>query len=170
MNATPRVLIIDDNRAWLEALADYLRNKGFAVLTATDGAEGLALLESNEATLIVCDYHMPRMDGLELLRSLRQRQRNIAVLMMSSEEEPTLASRARAEGARDFLAKSTAPWLLVRKLRQIVGAVQSFVSGASELQPWQRLLPGPKRTEPRVGRPSTVLFLPKPRTPPRRPA
>ena len=94
------IILIDDNRSWLETLAEYLQERGFAVRTAEGGALGLALLEESGFALAVVDFKMPGMSGLELLRHLRPRQRNVAVLLLSSEEDPTLPERARAEGAR----------------------------------------------------------------------
>src|SRR5262249_10985108 len=88
MGTAPRIVRIDDNRDWLETLAEYLREKGYTVFTAADAPEGLACLARNEVALVVCDYHLPGMDGLELVRHLRKQQKDVAILLVSSEEEP----------------------------------------------------------------------------------
>jgi CheY-like chemotaxis protein len=144
MNATPRIVLIDDNRAWLETLAEYLRDKGYAVLTAGDAAQGLHCLAKNKVSLVVCDYHLPGMNGLEFVRYLRKQQKDVAVLMISSDEEPTLAARALAEGARAFLPKDTSPGVLLRKVRQLADAAAAPGPAPQALHPWQRLLPGPQ--------------------------
>jgi DNA-binding NarL/FixJ family response regulator len=141
MHAT-QIALIDDDRSWLEALAEYLQTKGFSVRTAVNPAEGLALVNRNNISVVVCDYDMPGMSGLELVRSICQQPRNIAVLMVSNEEEPSLAGRALAAGARGFLPKTSPPTQLVRKLRQILADLDA-VAQPSSLHLWQRLLPSP---------------------------
>ena len=70
MNANhPPILLIDDNVTWLESLADYLRSRGLAVLATCDPIEGLELLADRAASVVVCDFNMPAMDGLQILRA-----------------------------------------------------------------------------------------------------
>jgi len=145
MNGVPPILLVDDNPAWLDALSEYLRGKGFVVLGARHAAEGLALLAQHQVSLVVCDYRMPGMDGLTFVRHVQQRHDNIAVLMVSSEEEPSLPARARAAGARDFAAKTIAPKQLLRKLQEIINALTATAAAPPPLQLWQRLLPSPKK-------------------------
>jgi len=146
MNPGLPILLVDDNPAWLDALSEYLRGKGFLVFAARDAAQGLALLSQHQVSLVVCDYRMPGMDGLAFVRQLQQRHENIAVLMVSSEEEPSLAARARAAGARDFAAKTVTPKQLLRKLQEIIHALAATAAGpSSSLHIWQRLLPSPHK-------------------------
>src|SRR5437879_1387221 len=67
MLSTPQILLIDDDRAWLETLAEYLRNKGFAIAAFNDPLQGLAWGEQSGVPLAVIDFQMPGMNGLELL-------------------------------------------------------------------------------------------------------
>jgi DNA-binding NarL/FixJ family response regulator len=144
MNAA-RIVLIDDDRSWLEALSEYLQRKGFGVVTAADPAEGLALLRNADISVVISDYDMPGMTGLELVRLIRRQQANVAVLVVSSAEEPSLANRVLAEGARAFLPKSASPAHLVRKLRQILGDLDQAAVPTSSLHLWQRLLPSPRK-------------------------
>src|SRR5437879_3858406 len=82
MNATPQILLIDDNRAWLETLSEYLRDRGFAVRTADRPSRGLAILEKDDVRVVILDFELPEMDGLELLRQIRRR-RPVPVLLLS---------------------------------------------------------------------------------------
>src|SRR6516225_2226918 len=107
MNASPRLALIDDDRTWLETLADYLRDRGYGVETALGGTRGLRLLERGGIGLAVVDFHMPDLDGLELLRQLRCRRLNVDVLLMSSDDDPALPVRVLREGAAAFLSKNT---------------------------------------------------------------
>jgi DNA-binding response OmpR family regulator len=123
MNASSAILLIDDDPAWLETLADCLRHEGLAVRTADRPQLGLALLEASDAIgAVVIDFRMPEMDGLELLRQIRRRRRHLPVVLLSGEDDPALAARALAEGARAFLPKPTAPRVLLARLRQLLTA------------------------------------------------
>jgi DNA-binding response OmpR family regulator len=144
---TAAIVLIDDDRFWLEALAEYLQRKGYSVLTAANPADGLALLGKNNITLVICDYDMPGMTGLDLVRLIRQQQANVAVLMVSNEDEPSVADRALAEGARGFLAKTTSPTELVGRLRQLLAELDGAAAQPSPLHLWRRLLPGPQKTK-----------------------
>src|SRR5262245_57766590 len=98
MKATPPVVLIDDDRGWLDTLSGYLRGKGFDVWTARGARPGLAVLEEHDASVAVIDFEMPDMNGLELLREIRERGQHVAVLLLSSEEDPRVAARALEMG------------------------------------------------------------------------
>jgi DNA-binding response OmpR family regulator len=116
MDTRNRIALIDDNRAWLNTLAEYLQDRGYLVHTADGARSGLDLLDRHEIVAVVLDFRMPDMDGLQLLRRLRQTGSRVEVLMLSSEEDTLLESRALAEGASAFLSKTTTPALLLRTL------------------------------------------------------
>jgi len=122
MNPQAHIVLIDDDPWWLETLSDYLRGKGYRVQTALDGTTGLALLDNDEVALALVDGHLPDMEGLDVLRRLRQRHRNPAVLVVSGDDDPSLPARALAEGARGFVSKTT-PRLLLRMVRQTLDVV-----------------------------------------------
>lgn len=67
----PKVLVIEDNADNLDLMVCLLAAAGFAVHTATDGIDGLAAARSQRPDIIVCDLHMPRMDGGEVARQLK---------------------------------------------------------------------------------------------------
>jgi CheY-like chemotaxis protein len=140
------ILLVDDNPLWRETLAEYLQRKGFPVVTAEGGQPGLALLERNGIPVAVVDFNMPGMNGLELLRRLRERHRHVAVFLLSGEDDPSLPERARAAGARGFLSKTTSPRQLLRRLVEALEAVQLEVALIGIFSPsGLRLLPGPRR-------------------------
>jgi DNA-binding response OmpR family regulator len=121
MNGSSPILLIDDDPAWLKTLADCLEHEGFAVRTADRPQAGLALLEKAGAVrAVVIDFRMPEMNGLELLRQIRQRRRHLPVLLLSGEDDPALAARALAQGARAFLCKTTAPRVLLTRLLRLL--------------------------------------------------
>jgi CheY-like chemotaxis protein len=154
MKPAQPILLVDDDRAWLDTLSEYLRGKGFTVLAAHNAIEGLAALAKHKISLVVCDYRMPGMDGLAFVRHLQQHQDRVAVLMVSSDEEPALAARAVAAGARGFASKTIVPKQLLRKLQQIMDALTPTLPAPSSLHLWQRLLPSPYKNRARRRRKS----------------
>jgi CheY-like chemotaxis protein len=136
------ILLIDDDRVWLDTLTDYLEGKGFQVRTAEGGVRGLEAIERGHESVVVMDFHMHGLNGLDLLRHLRRLQRSISVFLVSSDDDPFLPARALAEGARAFLPKSEAPRELLHLLRQ---AFQVYVTGLPALLPAppERRLPVP---------------------------
>src|SRR5262245_32676143 len=136
MNPEPRIILIDDDRTWAESLADYLRAKGFAVQTAHEGAKGLELLETQPVSLVLIDYHMPDMNGLEWVRRVRRAHVSVSILMVSSADDPGLPERVVASGAEAFLPKTTPPDTLVDSVRQALMRAMTL---------WKRYLPVPYR-------------------------
>jgi CheY-like chemotaxis protein len=125
MSSPSRLALIDDDRAWRETLAEYLERKGFTVYPAEDARRGLDLLENHDIRLALIDYQLGETDGLQLLRWLRQRARPLTAWLMSSEDDPSLATRAVAEGARAFLSKTSPPAIFLRTLLQMLTAAES---------------------------------------------
>lgn len=80
------ILLVDDEYDILEALAAILESDGFRVVTAGDGAEGLRVMRESHPDLAVVDLMMPVMDGLELMRAVREDEKlkNIPIILMSA--------------------------------------------------------------------------------------
>jgi DNA-binding response OmpR family regulator len=119
--ATHPIILIDDDRTWLQAAVDLLRAEGFEVETAEDGQRGLELLDRSSPVLVILDIHLPRLGGFDILRELRRRGQGVPVLMVSSEDQAGLMARALADGASSFLRKPVAADLLLRAVRRLLG-------------------------------------------------
>lgn len=143
MKATHPIVLIDDDRAWLETLSDFFEEQGYRVRTALGGRQGLALLQEGDVGLVIVDFNMPEMNGLELLHQVLLRGRDLAVMFLSSEDDPTLPARVLDAGARAFLSKTMAPAKLMRALLEAVRTLYP----EQEQWPWERLLPAPLRRE-----------------------
>jgi CheY-like chemotaxis protein len=104
-DTAPLVLVVDDQAAILEFVADLLQMSGYAVLTCEDGRAALALLQAHPVRLVISDIAMPRMDGWQLLQAVRAdpHWRTLPVVLMSAAHQ---APRADAlDTSTRFLAK-----------------------------------------------------------------
>ena len=108
--ATPRILIVDDDRALCGLLAEYLQREGFAVDTAHDAEAALAQLRNPtlRPDLLILDVMMPGRDGLDTLRELRMQHR-LPVIMLSAKGEPVDRVIGLELGADDYLSKPCLP-------------------------------------------------------------
>jgi DNA-binding response OmpR family regulator len=120
---TYRILVVDDDQAWSETVAELLGREGFEVETAKDGIQGLDLLRqrAGQSDLAILDVHMPRLDGLGVLREWRRDHGpSMPILMMTSADESGIMAQALAEGATSFLRKPISAELLVQAVRRLV--------------------------------------------------
>lgn len=101
----PRILVVDDEREARELLKDFLEAKGYAVVTASNGAEALTAVQEHRPHLILLDIMMPGMNGLKVLRRIREIDRNVGVLMLTAVSDSYIARQAMYEGAYDYLTK-----------------------------------------------------------------
>jgi DNA-binding NtrC family response regulator len=99
------ILVIDDEAAARTALADLLRAEGYAVETAGDGFKGLGRLEDLNPDVVLTDLNMPGMDGVELLRKVKETRSELPVVIMTAYGGVETAVSAMREGATDYLTK-----------------------------------------------------------------
>ena len=99
------ILVIDDEQTQREALAGYLRKRGFEVRIADSGASGVAVIESERVDLVLTDYRMPDMDGMGVLQAARRLNPDIEVVMVTAFGSVTGAVDAMREGAAHYLEK-----------------------------------------------------------------
>ncbi len=115
------LLVVDDNPAQLASLRVALKTKGHRVLTAESGKDALAELDRQASiiNLVLTDYAMPEMDGLELLSTIRQKSQAIPVIMMTGHSDKHLISRAFQNGCTGFLDKPFTLEQLTTEIRRI---------------------------------------------------
>ena len=102
---TSRVLIVDDEARMVEVIAAALRRAGHECETCASGTAALAALEERAADVVVTDWRMPEMDGVELLRRLRARWPNLPVILLTAYGTIPSAVAAMREGAFDYVTK-----------------------------------------------------------------
>jgi len=115
-----RVLIIDDEASLRHTLTRVLQGAGFEVSSAADGASGLALLKNEAYDLVYLDIHLPKMDGLEVLRHIRQEHAELAVILFTAFASLQSALKAIRLGATDYLVKPIDPEVFVARTRVIL--------------------------------------------------
>lgn len=140
-----RILLVDDDRALTDLLAEYLRREGFTVDVAHDGDAALTLLRhpSQRPDLLVLDVMMPGRDGLETLRELRLQHR-LPVIMLSARGEPVDRVIGLELGADDYLSKPCLPRELLARVRAQLRRNAPAATGTVEVGVL-RLVPGERR-------------------------
>ena len=120
---TPHILLIDDNRDGLIVRRNLLEEQGYRVTSAEDGVEGLKLFESAKFDVVVTDYRMPRMNGLELIGRIRVLQPHARIVLLSGVVEP-LGLTEQNTGADAVIAKtSSEPAHLARWVKRLLNRV-----------------------------------------------
>ena len=113
---SPIILVVDDDREIVRAIAINLEREGYSVLCAYDGTEALELIAENDVKLIILDIMMPRLDGLSVLMKMREGN-NIPVILLSAKSEDTDKILGLSIGADDYVTKPFNPDELVARVR-----------------------------------------------------
>ena len=112
-----RILVADDDDILLDATATALRMAGYSVDTASNGIEALQVMERNRPAAIVLDLRMPRLDGYQLSRRLKQQGMRIPIIVMTASEDGE--SWATRMGAAAFLPKPFSTVDLIDAVRRL---------------------------------------------------
>ena len=124
MSAAPaRILLIDDDRKLCRLVRDYLTPMGYAVEPVHDGAEGAKLALAEPWDAIILDVMLPGLDGLEVLRRLRQTSA-VPVLMLTARSDEADRIVGLELGADDYLPKTFSPRELLARLRAVLRRAQ----------------------------------------------
>ncbi len=113
------IALVDDDRNILTSVSMALESEGFAVRTYTDGEQALAGLSQSPADLAVLDIKMPRMDGMELLQKLRQKNAMPVIFLTSKDDEVDELLGLRM-GADDYIRKPFSQRLLIERIRVLL--------------------------------------------------
>lgn len=123
---TPTVLVVEDEDALATLLQYNLEKEGYRVILAGDGEEALILVQEEMPDLVVLDWMLPKVSGIEVCRRLRQRNesRNLPILMLTARGEESDRVRGLDTGADDYVVKPFAMSELTARIRAVMRRIR----------------------------------------------
>jgi DNA-binding NtrC family response regulator len=118
---TDKILIVDDEAFNLDLLEQELTDRGYTVERAHDGAEALRTMEALRPDIVLLDYMMPGMSGLDVLRELQSRESDVPIIMMTAHGSIEVAVQAMKLGAYDFVVKPFEPDHIALAVQKALG-------------------------------------------------
>ena len=131
---TATIALVDDDRNILTSVSIALQTEGFLTRVYSDGETALKALIDNPPDLAIFDVKMPRMDGLELLRRLREKS-HIPVIFLTSKDDELDEALGLAMGADDYIAKPFSQRLLIARIRAILRRTEARQAVANGEEP-----------------------------------
>ena len=137
---TASIALVDDDRNILTSVSIALQSEGFVVRVYSDGETALKALIDNPPDLAVLDIKMPKLDGMELLRRLRERS-SIPVIFLTSKDDELDEALGLAMGADDYITKPFSQRLLIARIRAILRRTEARqeTEAGSEQPPAERI-------------------------------
>lgn len=129
---THKILVVDDETTIVSTVRAYLEKEGYTVYTALDGHAALQAARTFRPDLIVLDIMLPGLDGLEVLRRLRQ-ESNVYVLMLTAKADEMDKIVGLTVGADDYLTKPFSPRELVARIKAVLRRGRETDAGRTEL-------------------------------------
>lgn len=116
-----KVLVVEDNNLIREMITDYLEVDGYEVVSANDGIKALGIIKSHKPNLIITDIEMPNMDGITLLKAIREKDKIVPVLILSSKGEDKDIKDGIENGANGYFVKRYfSRESLLKKIRELI--------------------------------------------------
>jgi len=127
-----KILVVDDERKIVKLVKAYLEQAGFQVVTAYDGQEALIVFRHAQPDLVVLDLMLPRIDGLDVARTMR-RESNVPIIMLTARVEETDRLIGLELGADDYVTKPFSPRELVARVRAVLRRTEGAGPAAPEI-------------------------------------
>ena len=134
-----KIALVDDDRNILISVSIALEAEGFEVETYNDGASALFGLQDSPPDLAVLDVKMPRMDGMELLRRLRQKS-TLPVIFLTSKDDEMDEVVGLSMGADDYISKPFSQRLLIERIKAVLRRNDIAVNGNDDEKPEDELI------------------------------
>lgn len=129
-----KVLVVDDEQSILTLLQYNLRQAGYEVITAMDGEEGRDLTLSEKPDLVVLDLMLPKMDGVEVCKQLRQQRNFTPILMLTAKDDEFDKVLGLELGADDYMTKPFSPREVVARVKAILRRSQIQTEATQQSQ------------------------------------
>jgi len=146
------IALVDDDKNILASVSMLLEQEGYHIRTFTDGAAALTALTTTPPDLAILDIKMPRMDGLELLRRLRQANPELPVIFLTSKDEEIDELMGLNAGADDYIRKPFSQRLLLERVRAVLRRAEGRgappVAGAADNAKKEALVRGKLALDP----------------------
>jgi DNA-binding response OmpR family regulator len=121
METRQKILIIDDEKDFISMLEEMLVKGGYEVITAFDGEEGLEKVKAQRPDLVICDIKMPKKDGYEVLKGIRQKvDKNLPVIILSAIEDFKNVQEAYSCEADFYISKPVEFVPLLKNVRALL--------------------------------------------------
>lgn len=143
------ILVVDDERHIVDLLRLYLEKEGFAVVSAGDGEEALALHARHDPSLVILDLMLPNVDGFEVCRELRRRG-DTPIIMLTARSDDVDAVVGLELGADDYVTKPFNPRALVARVRAVLRRTDVTARGGRPIEVGD-LRVDPRRRDVQVG-------------------
>lgn len=133
MSEMSRILIVEDDPSLVELLRYNLETEGFDVSVARDGEGGMEAIDADDPDLVVLDWMLPNMSGIEICRQMRQRTatRSTPVIMLTAKGEESDRVRGLETGADDYIVKPFSPAELTARIKAVLRRAHPEQAGES---------------------------------------
>ena len=115
-----KILVAEDDKALCDLVCAMLRSNGYEAVACADGAEALRAAEDQPFDLIISDVMMPRMDGFELARAVRETDKHVPILFMTALDDKPAKQRGFTVGADDYVVKPFDADILLLRVRSLL--------------------------------------------------
>ena len=118
-----RIIVVEDSASIREIVVFSLKNSGFDVVCASNGVEAISLFDGRKMDLLLTDYHMPEMNGLELIRWVRgiKQYKRLPIVVLTTENQKSVILKAKEAGATGWLNKPFSLEKLTQVIRRVIG-------------------------------------------------
>ncbi len=117
------IITVDDSVSMRQMITFTLEKAGYKVITAEDGVDAMDKLGSNTVNMMITDLNMPRMDGIELIKSVRtiSQYKFIPIIMLTTESDDSKKQQGKAAGATGWIVKPFKPEQLIGVVQKVLG-------------------------------------------------
>ncbi|MDR1892210.1 MAG: response regulator transcription factor [Oscillospiraceae bacterium] len=136
--STTKILICDDQPMIHETLREYIESDGFTAISAFDGEEALAKFKSDQPDFIILDLMMPKKNGLDVCREIRQ-EHNVPIIMLTAKGEEIDRVLGLELGADDYIVKPFSPREVVARIKAVLRRIREQPDLVGQILRFERL-------------------------------